>query len=82
MRKFLVFEDGSEHELPPLAYDEFEKLGRWSGGPDIAYSEFCLHNKFTELDRFDQTTGNWRRAKIELREGEPTIDWSVTYGEL
>jgi hypothetical protein len=91
MRKFLVFPDGHEYELSPLTFDEFTALDRWVGGNDIAFREFLSHNKFHEIDDFDQKIINeckwdgkgWERVvKVELRPGEPTIDWTVTYGGM
>jgi hypothetical protein len=84
MRKFLVFPGGVEYELPPLSFEEFDKLGLWSGCNDVAYDQFCRFNSFVNIDRFDKDpfTSEWHKVHVELRPGEPVVDWSLNYGEL
>jgi len=81
MRKILVFKDKTEYELTPLTFNEFEKYGKWTSANDVAFSQFLRHNKFHDLEDFSEGL-ELMQAKIELREGEPRIDWSVTYGDL
>jgi hypothetical protein len=76
MRKFLDFVDDKSWELSPLSYDEFERLGRWSGGSDIAFGQWLRHNKFYELDQLSKYAEPPAKPGIRIEEGEPEIDWN------
>lgn len=75
MRKFLDFVDGSYWELTPISYDEFERLGKWSGAPDIAFYQWMRHNNFHELDQLSDDPVPAVKPGIRLEAWEPIIDW-------
>jgi len=92
MRKFLVWPDGVPHlgipvgdraELTPITFEEFDKFDKWVGSSDMAFNHFLRHNNFHELAEDSHMPFNdeaLRHAKLIIEEGEPEIDWSVTYG--
>lgn len=94
MRKFLVWpkgvpelgiQAGDKDELTPITFEEFEKLGKWAGGSDIAFSQFLRHNKFHEVCEdamHPYVEEALRSAIIVIEEGEPIIDWAITYGDI
>lgn len=56
MRKFLVFDNGTEVELSPLSYREFMALDMWSGSSDMAYEEWVAHNNYATADEYSAET--------------------------
>jgi hypothetical protein len=75
MRKFLDFEDGGFWELSPLSFEEFDRLNKWSGSPDIAFGIWLRHNKFYELDQLSKYAEPPAKPGIRIEEGEPEINW-------
>lgn len=85
MRKFIVFPDssligkGSRDELSPLTFEEFDKYDHWRWESDSAFDHFLRHNHFHELSRYNEDA--LKIGEIVLELGEPTIDWSILYGD-
>ena len=52
MRKFLLFEDGEEIELPPISYDEFTAIDLWRGASDSEYAKWLSHNGYVEAEDY------------------------------
>jgi hypothetical protein len=75
MRKYLDFEDGYFWELSPLTYDEFERLGKYSWAPDIAFGQWKRHNNFHELDDLSHDPIPPIKKGIRIEIGEPVIRW-------
>ena len=75
MRKYLDFEYANSWELSPLTFEEFERLGRWNGSPDIAFEQWKRHNQLYELDRLSSDPIPRDRKGLRIEDGEPMIDW-------
>lgn len=70
MRKFVVWPDGSELELPPITFGEFLILaeGYWTGADDMAWSTWLRYHEFTELgdlDGINDLNGNRKELDSE-----------------
>jgi hypothetical protein len=75
MRKYLDFEDDISWELSPLTYQEFERLGMWSGASDICFGEWLRHNGYHELEQLSPHSEPKDKPGIRLEPGEPEIKW-------